>query len=106
MLLEDLATEFNLATRDAIQRVEALQESNRLTGIVDDRGKFIFITDEEMDKVAKFIQRRGRLGIAELAKECNKLIRLDAQEDESKPAASTLDWLNSDEPAPQADLTL
>lgn len=101
VLLEDLAAEFNLATRDAIQRVEALQASNRLTGIVDDRGKFIYITDEEMDKVAKFIQRRGRLGIAELAKECNKLIRLDVQNAATKPAADALDWLNSDEPQPQ-----
>lgn len=107
ILLEDLAAEFNLPTRDAIQRVESLQESNRITGLIDDRGKFIYITDEEMDKVARFIQRRGRLSIAELAKECNKLIRLEGSEDKAAPGSS-LDWLNSeDTPAPQqADLTL
>lgn len=95
VLLEDLASEFNLATQDAIDRVESLQAANRLTGIVDDRGKFIYITEEEMDKVAKFIQRRGRLGFAELSKECNKLIRLDGEAD--KNATSSLDWLNSEE---------
>ncbi|KAF4316470.1 hypothetical protein BBO99_00007671 [Phytophthora kernoviae] len=95
VLLEDLAAEFNLTTQDAIDRVGALQASNRITGIVDDRGKFIFITEEEMDKVAKFIQRRGRLGFAELSKECNKLIRLDGETD--KNATSSLDWLNSEE---------
>ncbi|KAJ8526031.1 hypothetical protein ON010_g15152 [Phytophthora cinnamomi] len=95
VLLEDLASEFNLATQDAIDRVESLQAANRLTGIVDDRGKFIYITEEEMDKVAKFIQRRGRLGFAELSKECNKLIRLDGEA--GKNATSSLDWLNSEE---------
>ncbi|KAK1941276.1 DDRGK domain-containing protein 1 [Phytophthora citrophthora] len=95
VLLEDLASEFNLATQEAIDRVESLQKSNRLTGIVDDRGKFIYITEEEMDKVAKFIQRRGRLGFAELSKECNKLIRLDGEAD--KNTTSSLDWLNSEE---------
>ncbi|POM74548.1 DDRGK domain containing hypothetical protein 1-like [Phytophthora palmivora] len=95
VLLEDLASEFNLATQDAIDRVESLQQSNRLTGIVDDRGKFIYITEEEMDKVAKFIQRRGRLGFAELSKECNKLIRLDGEVD--KNTTSALDWLNNEE---------
>ncbi|RMX67193.1 hypothetical protein KXD40_008590 [Peronospora effusa] len=95
VLLEDLASEFNLTTQDAIDRVESLQMSNRLTGIVDDRGKFIYITEEEMDKVAMFIQRRGRLGFAELSKECNKLIRLNGEAD--KNTTISLDWLNSEE---------
>ncbi|KAL3670208.1 hypothetical protein V7S43_004521 [Phytophthora oleae] len=104
VLLEDLASEFNLATQEAIDRVESLQASNRLTGIVDDRGKFIYITEEEMDKVAKFIQRRGRLGFAELSKECNKLIRLDGEAD--KNATSSLDWLNSEvQPEAVAELS-
>ncbi|GMF45944.1 unnamed protein product [Phytophthora fragariaefolia] len=100
VLLEDLASEFNLSTQEAIDRVESLQALNRLTGIVDDRGKFIYITEEEMDKVAKFIQRRGRLSFAELSKECNKLIRLDGEAD--KNATSSLDWLNSDEQPEEA----
>ena len=105
VLLEDLASEFNLATQDAMDRIEALQASNRLTGIVDDRGKFIYITEQEMDKVAKFVQRRGRLGFAELSKECNKLIRLDGEVDKS--TASSLDWLDSDEllEGPVADVS-
>lgn len=90
ILLEDLAAEFNLTTQDAIQRVEALQEADRITGIIDDRGKFIYVTEEEMDKVAKFIQRKGRLGLAELSRECNKLIRLEG---ENASANDSVDWL-------------
>lgn len=92
MLLEDLAAEFSLATQDAIQRVEALQASNRLTGIVDDRGKFIYITEEEMDKVVKYIQRKGRMSLSELSKECNKLIRLEGENASS--TALSVDWLD------------
>uniref|UniRef100_K3W7P3 DDRGK domain-containing protein 1 n=1 Tax=Globisporangium ultimum (strain ATCC 200006 / CBS 805.95 / DAOM BR144) TaxID=431595 RepID=K3W7P3_GLOUD len=99
VLLEDLAVEFNMATQDAIQRVEALQEANRITGIIDDRGKFIYITDEEMEKVAKYIQRKGRMALSELSKECNKLIRLEGEH--VSDATLTVDWLNEDAPADQ-----
>ncbi|CAH0518569.1 unnamed protein product [Peronospora belbahrii] len=95
VLLEDLASEFNLTTQDAIDRVASLQATNRLTGIVDDRGKFIYITEQEMDRVAAFVKRRGRLGFAELSKECNRLIRLDDEAD--KNTRVSLDWLNSED---------
>ncbi|KAI9913983.1 hypothetical protein PsorP6_006644 [Peronosclerospora sorghi] len=95
VLLEDLAAEFQMATKDTIDRVQSLQRSNRLTGIMDDRGKFIYITEAEMDKVAHFIQRRGRLGFAELAKECNKLIQLRGGA--GNDPTSSLDWLHGDD---------
>ncbi|KAJ0396319.1 hypothetical protein P43SY_006630 [Pythium insidiosum] len=104
VLLEDLGAAFNLPTQDAIQRVESLQHANRITGIIDDRGKFIYITEEEMDSVAKFINRKGRLGLSELSKECNKLIRLDVDKETNQ---TSVDWLDESEdsvtetPAPQ-----
>lgn len=87
-----------MATQDAIQRVEALQEANRITGIIDDRGKFIFITDEEMEKVVKYIQRKGRMALSELSKECNKLIRLEGDAVSGDAALLTVDWLNEEAP--------
>ena len=39
-------------------------------------GKFICITKKEMDEVAKFMRRRGRVNVADLAAESNKLIDL------------------------------
>ena len=47
-----------------------------LTGVMDDRGKFIYISEEELLKVKKFIEQRGRVNIAELAKSSNELINL------------------------------
>ena len=54
----------------------SLQEEGTLTGVVDDRGKFIYISNEELESVAKFIRQRGRVSIAELAESSNKLINL------------------------------
>ena len=44
VLFEDLAAEFSLTTKDVVDRIQRLMESGRLTGITDDRGKFIYVT--------------------------------------------------------------
>ena len=44
------------------------------TGVIDDRGKFIYITPEELAAVANFIRQRGRVSITELAQASNSLI--------------------------------
>ena len=44
---------------------------------MDDRGKFIYIAQEELEAVAKFIRQRGRVSISELVQESNKLINLE-----------------------------
>jgi hypothetical protein len=36
-----------------------LEAQGKLTGIIDDRGKFVYITDQEMENVAAFIRQRG-----------------------------------------------
>jgi len=78
--LEDLALKFNLKTQEVIERLENLQEAGRITGVMDDRGKFIFISEEELKAVAKFIKQRGRISIAELAESSNTLITLQEKE--------------------------
>lgn len=63
----------------AISRVQTLQESGQLSGVVDDRGKFIFISDEELKAVADFIKQRGRVSIAELVNSSNRLVNLQPE---------------------------
>lgn len=77
VLLEDLAAHFKMKTQDAIDRVKTLQDSGDLTGVVDDRGKFIYISREELESVAKFIRQQGRVSITDLAANSNKLISLN-----------------------------
>merc|ERR1712126_551145 len=76
VLLEDLAAQFHLKTQEAIDRVTQLQEDGLLTGVIDDRGKFIYISQEELESVAKFIRQQGRVSIADLALNSNQLIKL------------------------------
>ncbi|XP_051981474.1 DDRGK domain-containing protein 1 isoform X1 [Xyrauchen texanus] len=76
VLLEDLASHFSMRTQDAIARLQDLIADGSLTGVIDDRGKFIFITPEELNAVAQFIKQRGRISISELAQASNTLINL------------------------------
>ena len=75
-LLEELAAEFGLRTQDAVSRVQALEQMGRITGVMDDRGKFIFISRDEMAEVAAFINRKGRVAIAELARKSSDFVKL------------------------------
>ncbi|KAK3095878.1 hypothetical protein FSP39_020246 [Pinctada imbricata] len=77
IMLEDLAAHFKLKTQDAVDRVKELQEEGKLTGVMDDRGKFIYITIEELDAVAKYIKQHGRVSITDLAESSNRLINLN-----------------------------
>ena len=69
--------------QDVINRIQTLQSMDRLTGVVDDRGKFIYISLEELDAVVKFMKQRGRVSISELAESSNSLINLQSSETKS-----------------------
>lgn len=58
-------------------------------GVIDDRGKFIYITPEEMAAVARYIKERGRVSIAELVQASNSLINLQP---DSQAVAPTMAW--------------
>ncbi|KTG31453.1 hypothetical protein cypCar_00031179, partial [Cyprinus carpio] len=89
VLLEDLVSRFAMRTQDAISRLQDLIADGSLTGadssstsrcvcagVIDDRGKFIFITPEELNAVAHFIKQRGRVSISELVQASSTLINL------------------------------
>uniref|UniRef100_A0A1B6CB01 DDRGK domain-containing protein 1 n=1 Tax=Clastoptera arizonana TaxID=38151 RepID=A0A1B6CB01_9HEMI len=76
VILEDLAAHFKLKTQVVIDRIQELQKEGHLTGVVDDRGKFIYISQEELEAVAKFVKQRGRVSLTELADSSNQLINL------------------------------
>ena len=52
-------------------------EQKKLSGITDDRGKFIHITEQEFDSVAKYVLAKGRVNRQELLNEANKIIRME-----------------------------
>ncbi|XP_022288372.2 DDRGK domain-containing protein 1-like [Crassostrea virginica] len=77
IMLEDLAAHFKIKTQDAVDRIKDLQTEGHLTGVMDDRGKFIYITVEELESVAKFMKQHGRVSISDLAESSNRLINLN-----------------------------
>lgn len=76
VVIEDLASQFKLKTQAVIDRIKDLQNDDILTGVIDDRGKFIYVSSQEMKAFAKYIRQQGRVSIAELAENSNKLINL------------------------------
>ena len=76
VVLEELAAEFGLRTQDVVSRVQALESMGRITGVMDDRGKFIYISPEEMQKVAEYINSKGRVSISDLAKKSNEFVKM------------------------------
>ena len=67
---------FSAFIQDCISRIQELQESGQLTGVMDDRGKFIHITTDEYEAVARFIRQRGRVSLSELAASSNVLVNM------------------------------
>lgn len=51
--------------------------TGRLSGVMDDRGKYIYISLEEMKAVADYIKRQGRVSISHLASKSNQFIDLE-----------------------------
>ncbi|KAL4002954.1 DDRGK domain family protein [Acanthocheilonema viteae] len=77
--IDELGAHFNLYAEDAIDRLNFLVSNGNLTGVMDDRGKFIYITSDELQAVVKFINQRGRVSKAELIEYSNKLIALESR---------------------------
>ena len=76
--MEEVAAQFSLKTQVVIERIQNLQTSGELTGVIDDRGKFIYITMDELKSVAKFMKQRGRVSLTELAQSSNNLIQVQS----------------------------
>eukprot|EP00658_Telonema_sp_P-2_P013022 TRINITY_DN14945_c0_g1_i6.p1 TRINITY_DN14945_c0_g1~~TRINITY_DN14945_c0_g1_i6.p1 ORF type:complete len:263 (+),score=58.80 TRINITY_DN14945_c0_g1_i6:449-1237(+) len=89
--MEDLAAHFGMRPQAVLKRIEDLMAMGRLSGVIDDRGKFISITNEELKEVAKFIRRRGRVNVSDLAAESNKLIDLTPKPLPAAPANAPIE---------------
>ena len=76
--MEEVAAQFSLKTQVVIERIQNFQTSGELTGVIDDRGKFIYITMDELKSVAKFMKQRGRVSLTELAQSSNNLIQVQS----------------------------
>jgi DNA-binding MarR family transcriptional regulator len=74
VVLEDLAAEFGMRTADVLSRIRALEADGRLSGVVDDRGKYVSVTPAELEALAGLVEARGRITVAELTAEAGRLL--------------------------------
>lgn len=79
LYLDELAPRFNLDVESTIEKIKYLLEIGVLTGVFDDRGKFVYISEEEMANVAKFVNQRGRVSLQDLAEYSNQLISFESK---------------------------
>ncbi|CAF1173385.1 unnamed protein product [Didymodactylos carnosus] len=77
--LDELASQFKLRTHDVIDRLKYLQDISVINGLFDDRGKYIYLTREEMNNVTRAIRQRGRISFSDLSKISNELINFDGK---------------------------
>eukprot|EP01127_Copromyxa_protea_P015683 TRINITY_DN4557_c0_g1_i2.p1 TRINITY_DN4557_c0_g1~~TRINITY_DN4557_c0_g1_i2.p1 ORF type:complete len:325 (-),score=122.58 TRINITY_DN4557_c0_g1_i2:4-978(-) len=77
VFLEDLASKYHIKTQAVVDKILELEKEGQLSGIIDEKGKFIYITDSEMTSVAQFIKQRGRVHISEIQRQSNALINLE-----------------------------
>ena len=81
-MLEDFAAEFKMLTKEVVAKIEQLERDGLLTGITDDRGKYIHITPAEFDQISDYISSCGRVNRQDLFKEANKLVRMIPTEED------------------------
>lgn len=89
VVIEDLAVQFKLKSQAVIDRITDLQQNGELSGVMDDRGKFIYVSQEELQAFARFIKQRGRVSLAELMEGSNKLINLQPKSNTTQLISST-----------------
>ena len=79
--LEDLSGTFKLSTNDIVLKLNQFENEGRILGIIDDRGKYIYITEKEIGLIEKMFMNRGRISKTDLIKECNRIIRFEPTEE-------------------------
>ena len=80
--LEDLSGVFKISPNELVEKLNQFEKEGRIMGIIDDRGKYIYITEKEMSLIEKMFINRGRISKSDLIKECNRLIRFEPTEED------------------------
>ncbi|KAH3743755.1 DDRGK domain-containing protein 1 [Pelomyxa schiedti] len=74
--IEDAACEFRVKPLDVVEMLNELEEEGKLFGLLDESGKFINLTMDEMKSFCAYITRRGRVSLSDLTRETNRTIKL------------------------------
>lgn len=81
-LLEDASHKFSLTTKDLVEKIKKLESEQKVSGVFDERGKFLYIEQREWDAVRNYINAKGRLKKSDMMTECAKIIKIPEDQDE------------------------
>ena len=56
--------------------MKRLEKEGRVTVLIDDRGKLVSITEEEMKKIVDVINEHGRISLSKLTALCSGIVDL------------------------------
>ena len=59
-----------------------MESENKISGVFDERGKYLFIEQREWDAVRNYIEAKGRLKKSEMMSECARIIKIPEESDE------------------------
>ena len=79
--LEDLSGVFKISPNELVEKLNQFEKEGRILGIIDDRGKYIYVTEKEMNMIENLFMKRGRINKGDLIKECNKIIKFEPTEE-------------------------
>eukprot|EP00759_Apiculatamorpha_spiralis_P040037 PhF_6_TR38707/c1_g1_i1/m.57924 len=80
VMLEELATNFKMPIDRVVASIHSLEKRGDISGVFDDRGKYIYITKAEYEGMARFMKQRGRVSTSELVAESSRLIKWEGKE--------------------------
>lgn len=78
LVLDTASRQFSLSVEKIVSILEAMCADRTISGVFDEHGKFLFVSEAELKAVAKFMKNRGRVAVHELVRECNRLVDLSA----------------------------
>lgn len=50
-----------MSNNKVVEQINSLELNEKLNGVIDERGKYIYITKKEMESVLNYINSKGRL---------------------------------------------
>ncbi|GET85537.1 hypothetical protein, conserved [Leishmania tarentolae] len=74
LILQTAARELKVSVEELVSTIEQLVQAEKVHGVFDDRGKYVFIAPEQLPLLAQFIRLRGRVSVHEFTRECNRIV--------------------------------
>lgn len=72
VLTTEIATSFELHEGKVVQRIQELIKERRVTGVMEGKGRFIFIDEDQLHSITESLIKRGVLSLTDVAAVCNE----------------------------------